>query len=177
MKQLEEARQNRAMDKINFLITNGLGSDVSRLSYYRQIIQDPQKAIQNVVFRKYAAELLNNLLGYVFSDSVMYNRLRQLLLSSGKHMSRMKPSAFESIMHKAMKNDVDLEVLIEVYERGYEDENRPSWLSKEQHAFNRVNSFVEGGAAFETDNDLSMVNESKTLTTIKKVVKKVQENG
>ncbi|SRR6266705_769294 len=166
--QLDEARsQNRSMDKINFLIQNGLGSDVSRMSYYRQIIQNPQQAIQSVIMRKYAGEILNNLLGFVFSDSVMYNRLRQLLISSGKHMAKMKPSAFESIMTKALSNGVELETLIEVYEMGYEDEKRPTWLSKEQHAFNSVNSFIAG----ERKEIIKEVT-SPTVQTIRRIVKR-----
>ena len=171
--QLDEARsQNRSMDKINFLIQNGLGSDVSRLSYYRNIIQNPQQAIQSVIMRKYAGEILNNLLGFVFSDSVMYNRLRQLLVSSGKHMSKMKPSAFESIMTKALSNGVDLETLIEVYEMGYEDEDRPAWLSKEQHAFNSVNSFIAG----ERKEVIKEESISPTVQTIRRIVKRTH-NG
>jgi hypothetical protein len=175
MNQLNEIRssQNRSMDKINFLIQNGLGSDISRLSYYRQIIQNPQQAIQSVIMRKYAAEVLNNLLGFVFSDSVMYNRLRQLLVSSGKHMSKMKPSAFESIMTKAISNNVDIETLIEVYEEGYEDEDRPTWLSKEQHAFNSVNSFIRGDAPKEVIKEDTT---SPTVQTIRRIVKRTH-NG
>ena len=160
---------NRGMDKIDFLIRNGLGSDLSRMSYYRQIIQNPQQAIRNVVFQKYAAEVLNNLLNYVFKDPVLYNRLRQLLVSSGKHMANMKPSAFESLLVKATSKGVALEDLIEEYEEGYEDDSRPEWLSREQYAFNRVNNFLAGNDSEEPTN---IKEESKTIKTIRRITRK-----
>lgn len=53
-----------------------------------------------------------------------------------------------SLYKKSEQSDIPFDTLKEVYERGYTES-----LS-EQVAFNRVNSFISGGAAMEIDKDL-----------------------
>ena len=53
-----------------------------------------------------------------------------------------------SLYKKSEQSDIPFDVLREVYQRGYRDS-----LS-EQVAFNRVNSFIAGGAAIKLDVDL-----------------------
>ena len=162
---------NRGIDKIDFLIKHGLGSDQSKLSYYRQIIQNPQNSAQSVVLRKYMAEVFDNLLDLVFSDSVVYNRIRQLLVAKGSKMAAMKPSAFESLVQKyiPIADKVPFETIIEEYEIGYEDDTRPLHLSREQYAFNRVNAFLHNDSQSGMNEQKAP---SKTMATIQKLVRK-----
>jgi hypothetical protein len=161
---------NRGTDKIDFLIKHGLGSDQSKLPYYRTIIQNPQQAAQSVVLRKYMAEVFDNLLKLVFEDAVLYNRVRQLLVAKGSKMAAMKPSAFESLVANWMSvsDDIPFDQVIEEYEIGYEDDTRPRHLTKEQYAFNRVNSLLHGGRKTIREQRET----SKALTTIQKLVRK-----
>jgi hypothetical protein len=54
-----------------------------------------------------------------------------------------------SLYKKSEQSGISFDTLREVYQRGYDDS------MSEQVAFNRVNSFIAGGAAMEIDKDLS----------------------
>ena len=64
-----------------------------------------------------------------------------------------KNPIYESIKRKAEDNDIDFEMLEEVFNRGLD-----SWNGKrgtqEQFAFDRVNSYISHGKAYELDADL-----------------------
>ena len=68
----------RTQTQIDYLIRLGLG-DQDHLNYYRQVLKDPRKANNNPMLRKYVSFVLEELLGIVFSDTQMYNRLKLLL--------------------------------------------------------------------------------------------------
>jgi len=53
-----------------------------------------------------------------------------------------------SLYKKSEQSDIPFDILREVYQRGYSDS------ASEQVAFNRVNSFIAGGAAMKLDMDL-----------------------
>lgn len=145
--------------KIDDLIQSGLG-DINRIAYYRVVMMDPHAGFYNTVYREYATDVYNKLLDYVLNDNQLYTRLRQLLLAEHHQIS---PRAFESLMTKSVENNIPLETLIEVYNRGYRN-NNTKHLTNEQFAFNRVNSFINKGRAFNEDNDLA-------IKTIKKVAR------
>ena len=173
---------------IDRLVESGL-APIKKLPYARIVLSDVPTGIKNMVYRELAIRIFSEISNYCINDTIMFNRLRQLL--ERKHPIR--PKAFESLINKAEKSGIPLDVIIEVYERGMADPP-PSHLSQEQHAFNRCNSFIAGGMARELDSDLvewlpaskmewgsnSLAKEyikdtpgqSKTLNTIKKVIKK-----
>ena len=93
-----------------------------------------------MVYRDLAIEIFNKLIDYSLNDSVMYNRLRQLLSqdNKGKNMSK---ESFDNLATKADKAGIDLLEVIEVYNEGYE-QDYPLHLTREQRAFNKVNSFL-----------------------------------
>ena len=81
---------------------------------------------------------------------------------SGRHVTPKKPPVVAekigfretlALMKKSERSDIPLEVLKEVFNRGFRSRDYPH-LTREQAAFNRVNSFIAGGAAREVDNDL-----------------------
>lgn len=67
----------------------------------------------------------------------------------------LTPSAMKSLTEKAKKHNMSVEVLVEVYNRGIKTwSETKTKLSPAQYAFNRVNSFLQDGKAFEEDKDL-----------------------
>lgn len=134
----EKINESRSTTKIDYLIRNGLGNQ-DHLSYYRQAMSSPQKAINNPNLRKYVAEVLDELLNIVFNDTQTYNRVRTLLQNDRK--------IEDALIVKAYKSGIELEILKEVFARGLSQGN-------DEHAFNRVNSFIAGGKARKLDADL-----------------------
>jgi hypothetical protein len=170
VKQVNEAF--RPIDKITWLVRNGLGSDITRLPYYTQAIQNPQGTVSQVAFRGYVAEVLDNLLDIVFKDPVVYARVASQLLSNNKP-ANLNSIAFESLIKKAEKSGVAVDTIIEIYNKGYNDQNRPKHLTAEQYGFNRVNSYLAKGGAYKVENPLNntMAEQSISLKVIKKMVK------
>lgn len=174
--------------QIDRLIEAGL-APIKKLAYARIVLSDVPTGIKSMVYRDLAISIFSKLTNFCLNDPVIFNRLIQLL--GRKHPMRSK--AFEALIAKAGKSGIPLDVLIEVYERGM-SETPPPHLSHEQYAFNRVNGFIAGGRVRELDYDLvewlpadkmewgsdSLANEyrrdtpgqSKTLNTIRKVIKK-----
>lgn len=134
----DKLTESRSPTKIDYLIRNGLG-DQDHLTYYRQAMADPKKAIMNPNLRKYVAEVLDEVLDIVFNDAQMYNRVRTVLQKGRK--------VEDALIVKAYKSGIDLEILKEVFQRGLTQGN-------DETAFNRVNSFIAGGKARKLDADL-----------------------
>jgi hypothetical protein len=65
-----------------------------------------------------------------------------------KSPNKMSESAIQSLMKKSEKSGISFETLREVYDRGFSDSG------SEQKSFDRVNSFISGGAAANIDIDL-----------------------
>jgi len=63
--------------------------------------------------------------------------------------------AFTSLFKKSEKSGIDLEILGEVYNRGWNTWTEDSNVSQQQYAFARVNSFInQGKTYFDEDADL-----------------------
>jgi hypothetical protein len=85
---------------------------------------------------------------------MIYNRIKTLLTRRKMRDTphNMTEDALKSLMEKTIEFDVPLDILIDVYQRGFMEEGRN--ISPDQNGFNRVNSFVSGGRALELDRDL-----------------------
>ena len=70
--------ESRSETKINYLIQLGLG-DMDNITYYRQAISNPKKAITVPQNRKYVAEVLDLLMEAIFKDTQLYTRLVTVL--------------------------------------------------------------------------------------------------
>ena len=93
---------------------------------------------------------------------------------------QITPKIHQALQEKADQVGLKRELLEQVYYRGYMYANDTS-LTKEQQAFNRVNSFINGGKALDLDYDLlecmcggsdGEKKKSSMLSVIKKVLKK-----
>lgn len=72
----------------------------------------------------------------------------------------------KALTEKAEEYELDVEILEHIFKRGlYHWTLIETDLSHQQYSFNRVNSFIAGGAAFELDEDLLFV-ESKQYPAI-----------
>lgn len=70
---------SRDVAKVDYLIRFVLGkTSNAKLTYYREAIKDPKQAVLNPQYRGYAAEVLNSLLDFVFSDPITWNRIRTI---------------------------------------------------------------------------------------------------
>lgn len=65
----------------------------------------------------------------------------------------------ESLRVKAEESQIEYEVVVEVYNRGLNEWTEETNKTSDQYAFNRVNSFINGGLARKLDSDLLENNE------------------
>lgn len=153
----------KPLNQIDQLLKDGLCPDIQKINWYRQVLQNPQGSFNNTIYRNIAGEVFDKLLNYVLNDSILFNRLRQDLLAD--HLNKR---AFENIQRKAIENGIQFDVLLEVYNRGLQ-QDEPVHLTQEQRAFNRVNSFVSHGRAWYEDYDLveMQLNPDKRLEATK----------
>jgi hypothetical protein len=80
---VDESRRTaqRPTAKCDYLCKIGLAADdLEHLTWYRNVLKDPSICINNATMRPVISNVLNHILDLVFSDSVLYNRLRLLLL-------------------------------------------------------------------------------------------------
>lgn len=154
----------RSQTETDYFIRLGLG-DQDHLTYYRQAIMDPQKANMNPNLRSYVAEVTEQLLDIIWGDSQMKNRLRTILQHNYLRQTdidnrqRGLPRRVENaLVDKAHQHGIDVDVIIEVFERGLEVSN-----GNIEKAFNRVNSFIAGGKARRMDEDLAFTKIKKAL--------------
>src|ERR1700722_6539653 len=142
---------SKPLSPINQLLQLGLIDDIKKLPYGRIIMKDPDQGVKSMVYRDLAIEIFNKLIDYCLNDSVMYNRLRQLLSQDHKGRSMSKES-FDNLVAKAEKSNVELLTVIEVYNEGYK-QDYPVHLTREQRAFNKVNAYLA-----HEDNEFEGVN-------------------
>ena len=133
---------------IDQLIEAGL-APIKKLTYARIVLNNPHEGIYSMVYRDLAANIFTKITDYILNDSILFNRLRQLLMQE----HGLSSSAFEALLKKATKSNLPLNIVLEIYQRGFKDQAYPN-LTPEQKAFNRVNSFIAGGLARKLDADL-----------------------
>lgn len=168
------------MNKLDLLLKSGLGSK-SNIEQYKRALADTDAAVKDYTLRPLIAEVTRKLLDFVLEDDSCFNKLRYQLARKTAKRYGLKESEFSSLVNKSQNKQIPLEIIIEVYQRGLIQQSN---LSPQETAFNRVNSFLNGGKALEEDVDLiekfyktslneqtpALTNNSKLLT-IRKVIK------
>jgi hypothetical protein len=138
-------KSRKTNQKLDLLLRLGL-ADGSELQKYRRALRSSKKqALQSPEMRKKLADLLDKLIDLTTGDPTTFSRVRQ----------RVMTKEAMSLLNKAEMSGVDVDIIFEVFSRGYnnnEDINE---------AFSRVNSFIAGGKAVEMDKDLSEAIEHK----------------
>lgn len=179
-----DEQATRSQSKIDYLIKIGLGHDYGKLPYYRKVVANPKAAVTQQYLRPYTAELLDNLIDLIFSDTFLWNRVKTLLLRKNRTtISGMSESLSEdglrSLISKSIEHEIPLETLFQVFSRGAALHEHYPQKSSEQLGFNRVNSFIAGGRARQDDADLlsettnkQVENKGKeTLNLVKRVLR------
>lgn len=124
--------------KLDLLLRLGL-SDQEELQKYRRALRSSKKhALQSPQMREALANLLDKLIDLTTKDPATYSRVRYNVMNKEAN----------SLLRKAEESGVPVEIIYEVFARGFEVNNNVN------EAFNRVNSFIAGGKAADLDNDL-----------------------
>jgi len=99
------------------------------------------------------------------NNVVMYSRFEEEAANES--------NVYTSLVKKAEKSGIDLNLLGEVYDRGYNTWTEEQNLSRQQYAFGRVNSFINKGKSYyEEDADLN-----GNLSEHNKSIKKYMREG
>jgi hypothetical protein len=144
---------DQQLKKVDILIKLGLG-DQEHLAWYRKVLLEPEAAVKDVRIRQYVSPVIVALVHMMMSDDILYNRVKALLMRKKKKQlpENLTDDAMKALVEKSAERDVPLDVLVEVYQRGFYEEGRD--LDPDQNGFNRVNSFLSGGKALDLDRDL-----------------------
>ena len=125
--------------KLDLLLRLGL-SDEEELQKYRRALRSSKKhALQSPQMREALANLLDKLIDLTTKDPATYSRVRYNVMNKEAN----------SLLRKAEESGLPVEIIYEVFARGFEVNNSVN------EAFNRVNSFIAGGKAAQMDSDLS----------------------
>ena len=124
--------------KLDLLLRLGL-SDGEELQKYRRALRSSKKhALQSPQMREALANLLDKLIDLTTKDPATYSRVRYNVMNKEAN----------SLLRKAEESGLPVEIIYEVFTRGFEVNNNVN------EAFNRVNSFIAGGKAANLDSDL-----------------------
>lgn len=150
---------NLSTEKIRYLAALGLAGDQRHINYYVAAMQDPYGTVTDSFRREYAADVLNELLNIAAEDRVVYDHIVSYLTMHHPERNRgrtwMGEAGKHSIESKSAKSGIPVHILYEVYDRGYEP-IPPQHLTREQNAFNAVNSFIAKGQAWRNNPDLRL---------------------
>lgn len=172
--------------KIDILIKSGIGND-KNITFYRKVLLNPKTSPNDPSLRNACGIVLDKAIEFILNDQITYNRFRNFLLKQ-RSSSLRKPiteAALNSLINKSIEKDIPLEIIEEVYCRGYDE----TYDNPQNKAFDRVNSFLSGGKALEMDKNLIeqyyesnspkkvMLEETKpivnnTLRTIQKTIRR-----
>jgi hypothetical protein len=132
-------RSRPLSQKLDLLLRLGL-ADTDELQKYRRALRSSKKhALQSPEMREKLADLLDKLIDLTTQDPATYSRVRY----------RVMTKEAMSLLNKAEKSGVDVDIIFEVFSRGYEQNENIN------EAFARVNSFIAGGKAADMDKDLT----------------------
>jgi hypothetical protein len=160
-KEPEFEKPDAGVKKVDLLLRAGLvpRKDVGK---YRLALKNPSVTSKSPVLRAKISELLQRLLDMTTKDPLIFNKLRAnvaKIKGVDEQLSNAVIKTFVDLKEKADDNDVPLFILVELF--GREDD-----INK---AYNRVNSFINNGAARNIDSDLA---EQLALATAKDRIKR-----
>ena len=135
----EDPNKSRPLSqKMDLLLRLGL-VDTDELQKFRRALRSSKKfALQSPELRMKLAELLDKLIDLTTKDPATYSRVRYNVVQKEAY----------ALLNKAEKSGVDVDIIFEVFARGYEKNEDIN------EAFSRVNSFIAGGKAAQMDEDL-----------------------
>ena len=100
------------------------------------------------------------------------HRLAESLLDQEDGKIQISEAAYRSLQKKSIKSGLDMDTILEVFERGYRSEQDESYAV--QKAFARVNSFINKGRTYFTE-DADLQPSAKPLVEMRKIDGKWQK--
>ena len=154
--QLNKRSLKQAKDMLRKRFAGKRGASYSTLGRQDKIAVDKLLDKRKALIKKVAVKIYSR---------VKQNELRRFASATGGKSSARAPMpvmaslelSFKdhvALIEKSIKNNIASEVILEVYQRGMNEWNDSFNVTKQQHAFARVNSYVAKGKAYELDNDL-----------------------
>jgi len=143
----EEEEDEGTNSKLVTMLRQAFRDPVERMLVIRAL-KGGSKSLQNPKLRPFILKLLNRLLDATQDDPSMFAKMRDKLRrmsQADEKETNESFKAFTSLKKKSDMTGIPLDVILEVFER----EDNPDL------GFNRVNSFINGGKAWELDSDLA----------------------
>jgi hypothetical protein len=143
----EEEEDEGTNSKLVTMLRQAFRDPVERMLVIRAL-KGGSKSLQNPKLRPFILKLLNRLLDATQDDPSMFAKMRDKLRrmsQADEKETNESFKAFTSLKKKSDMTGIPLDVILEVFER----EEDPDL------GFNRVNSFINGGKAWELDADLA----------------------
>ncbi len=128
----------------------------------KRAFKDLKNAAPNPELRKHILSVTDKVLEYVMNDDLLYRRMLLLLHNEFLFSEDQR----DALLKKAQKHGIEYGTLLEVYMRGLVCSPIHGEKTAQQHAFDRVNSFISGGASQKTmDSDIWESHIQNTLNT------------
>ena len=134
----------------------------SRGAHYAKLTRQDKIAVDRLVDKK--KQQVKKIAKRIYTKIKQNEFRRYAGVTSGKPANRAAVPIVASlelslkdriaIIEKTIKYNIPYKILAEVYTRGFNDWNESMKHTQQQHAFNRVNSYVAQGKAYELDKDL-----------------------
>ena len=155
-KQLSRRSLKKAKDMLRKRFAGQRGAHYAKLSRQDKVAVDKLLDKRKSLIKRVATKIYNR---------VRQNELRRFSgVTSGKAVKRAPIPIVSSLdlsfkdcvslTEKAQKHGIKTSIVMEVFRRGIDDWSEGLDVTKQQHAFARVNSFLAGGKAYELDKDL-----------------------
>jgi len=160
---IESIHDNRSVkgSRFNQMLRFGL-VPTKYIPITQRAFKDIKQAAPNPELRKHIFDVTDKVLEYVMNDDLLYRRM--LLLLHNKFL--MKEEHRDSLLKKAQKHGIEYGTLLEVFLRGLVCSPIHGEKTPQQYAFDRVNSFISGGASQKTmDSDIWESHIQNTLNT------------
>lgn len=155
-KNLKRRSMKQAKDILRKRMAGQRGASYAKLSPQEKI------AVDRLVDKKKAA--IKKIAGRIYNRVKQNEFKRFTAATSGKAVQRIAIPVNASLemslrdrlalQEKSITTEISIKILAEVFVRGINDWNDSMNTTKQQHAFNRVNSYIAQGKAYELDSDL-----------------------
>ena len=140
----------------------------------KRAFKDLKNAAPNPELRKHILSVTDKVLEYVMNDDLLYRRMLLLLHNEFLFAEDKR----DALLKKAQKYGIEYGTLLEVYMRGLVCSPIHGKKTAHQYAFDRVNSFISGGASQTTmDLDIWESHIQNTLNTTKELLEASGEWG
>lgn len=128
----------------------------------KRAFKDLKNAAPNPELRKHILSVTDKVLEYVMNDDLLYRRMLLLLHNEFLFAEDQR----DALVKRAQKHGIEYGTLLEVYMRGLVCSPVHGSKTAHQYAFDRVNSFISGGASQKTmDSDIWESHIQNTLNT------------